>query len=78
MSRLILSSDIPRVSRAVVLCLFPALFIIALLFPPLLLLLPAAVLSIVILFEPAPPRAPAKVFSAAVRLPGRRGPPLGV
>lgn len=73
-----LSFITPRVNDRIILLVFPVLFITALLFPPLLLLIPAAELSALLLFPEAPPPVFARALSSAVRLPGRRSPPLAV
>lgn len=72
------SFDFLRAPERLALFLFPALFIIALLFPPLLLLIPAAFLvALLSLPEHASPVI-VRALSSAVRLPGRRSPPSGV
>jgi len=76
MSRQLQSFDFLEGHGRIAFLLFPALFIIALLFPPLLLLLPAVLFSILILFTEVPSQALPWALFSAVRLPGRRSPPL--
>ncbi len=78
MSREFLSLDFLKVRGWLSLFLFPALFIIALVFPPLLLLIPAAILSRFLFFPEVMGPAVVRSLSSSVRLPGRRSPPLAV
>lgn len=76
MNEQILSFNVSRLRYRTALFLFPALFIIALVFPPLLLLLPAVLFPILTLFREVPSQVLPTALFSAVRLPGRRSPPL--
>ncbi len=76
MSRQLLSFDFLEAPDRLILFLFPALFIIALLFPPLLLLIPAAVFFILPSFLKIDSPVVVRALSSSVRLPGLRSPPL--
>ncbi|MBN2408522.1 MAG: hypothetical protein JXE07_02195 [Candidatus Aminicenantes bacterium] len=75
MSMQILSFNLFRTSSPLIFFLFPALFIVALLFPPLLLLIPAVIVSSLLSFRGTAAPVVVLPFSSSVRLPGLRSPP---